>query len=118
MGEHKGKGPKGYQRSADRIREEISDRLSDDDELDASNIEVNVQGNEVTLTGTVDSKSDKRRAEDIAESISGVTNVSNQLRVGKQSEAPMPDLPSGQASGQTKTSSSTGQLKHDKAHHN
>jgi hypothetical protein len=40
-----------------------------------------VANTEVTLTGTVNSREDKRRAEDIAESVSGVTNVENRLRV-------------------------------------
>lgn len=78
---HRGRGPKGYRRSDDRIKEDVSDRLSDDWYLDASDIEVNVDSGEVTLSGTVDSRSDKRRAEDLAESVSGVTNVENRLRV-------------------------------------
>jgi hypothetical protein len=40
---------------------------------------------EVTLTGTVNNRNDKRRAEDIAESVSGVTNVENRLRVQQSS---------------------------------
>ena len=39
-----GRGPKGYRRSDERIREEISDRLTEHDELDASEIEVCRQG--------------------------------------------------------------------------
>ena len=79
-----GRGPKGYRRSDERIREDVNDRLSDDYYLDASDIEVTVANTEVTLTGTVNSRSDKRRAEDLADSVSGVTNVENRLRV-KQS---------------------------------
>lgn len=44
---HKGKGPKGYQRSDERIKEDVCDRLSDDDYLDASDIDVQVTGHEV-----------------------------------------------------------------------
>lgn len=84
-GQNRGKGPKDYQRSEERIREDVSDRLSDDDEIDASDIEVKVSGSEVILSGTVESREIKRRAEDIAESVSGVTNVQNQLRIGNQS---------------------------------
>ena len=36
---------------------------------------------EVTLTGTVDDRQAKRLAEDIAESVSGVREVHNQIRV-------------------------------------
>ncbi|MGN6399676.1 MAG: BON domain-containing protein [Flavisolibacter sp.] len=80
-GPHKGKGPKGYHRSDERIREDVCDRLCDNSMIDASDIDIKVEGSEVILTGTVESKEDKRRAEDIAESISGVSNVQNQLRV-------------------------------------
>lgn len=80
-GEHRGRGPKGYQRSDQRILEDINDRLTDDSRLDASEIDVGVAGREVTLTGTVFSRSDKRRAEDIADAVSGVTHVQNNLRV-------------------------------------
>ena len=80
-GPHRGKGPKGYRRSDERIREDVCDRLSDHPMIDASEIDIRVEGTEVILSGTVDSKEDKRRAEDIAESISGVTNVQNQLKV-------------------------------------
>jgi len=79
--EHRGRGPKNYRRSDERIKEDVNDRLSDDYYVDASDIEVMVSNTEVTLTGTVNSREDKRRAEDIAESVSGVTNVENRLRV-------------------------------------
>jgi osmotically-inducible protein OsmY len=83
-GSHRGRGPKGYRRSDDRIREDINDRLTDDAWLDASDIEVVVRETEVTLSGAVNSREDKRRAEDIAESVSGVRNVLNNLRVEGQ----------------------------------
>jgi len=84
-GNYRGKGPKNYTRSSDRIKEDVNDRLSDAWDIDASDIDVEINGNEVTLSGTVPSKQQKRRAEDIAESVSGVTNVQNNLRV-KQHE--------------------------------
>ncbi|HEX6915424.1 MAG TPA: BON domain-containing protein [Chitinophagaceae bacterium] len=84
---HRGKGPKGYQRSDERIREDISDRLSDDDYVDASDIEIEVNGPEVVLKGTVTTRAEKRRAEDIAESVSGVQNVENRLRCTQPNSA-------------------------------
>ena len=78
---HRGKGPKGFKRSDDSIREDINSRLTDDAYLDASEIEVAVENGDVTLTGTVPDKSSKRRAEDVAELVSGVSNVENRLRV-------------------------------------
>jgi osmotically-inducible protein OsmY len=62
-------------------QEDVSDRLSDDGALDASNIEVSVTNGEVQLNGSVSSKWAKRRAEDCAENVSGVTNVQNNLRI-------------------------------------
>src|SRR5262245_7060513 len=81
-GNNAGRGPRGYKRSDERIREDVNDRLTDDYFLDASEIEVSVNDRVVTLTGMVNSREDKRRAEDIASSVSGVTDVTNHLRVG------------------------------------
>ncbi|MCQ1850747.1 BON domain-containing protein [Neorhizobium galegae] len=85
MDEHRGKGPKGYQRSDARIEEDVNDRLSDDPVLDASNITVTVQSAEVTLDGFVSSRWDKRRAEDLVDDVSGVRHVQNNLRVNNSS---------------------------------
>lgn len=82
--QHRGRGPRGYSRSDERIREDVSDRLADDAYVDASDIDITVSGGEVTLTGTVDHRMVKRRAEDIAESVPGVRHVQNNLRVGGQ----------------------------------
>lgn len=82
--QHRGRGPRGYRRSDERIKEDINDRLTDDWMLDASDIEVTVQSCEVILSGEVASREDKRRAEDIAEAVSGVNNVQNNLRIRQQ----------------------------------
>jgi osmotically-inducible protein OsmY len=82
-----GRGPKGYQRSDDRVKEQLSDRLMDDDDIDASEITVEVKNGEVTLTGTVNSREEKRAAEDIAEQSPGVREVQNLLRVSHASSS-------------------------------
>lgn len=76
-----GRGPKGYKRSDERLREEVSDRLMADDQIDASDVEVQVRNGEVTLTGTVPDRWSKRSAEDCAEQVMGVRDVMNQIRV-------------------------------------
>jgi len=80
-GAHRGRGPKGYRRSDERIHEDVCERLTEDPFIDASNIEVAVKDGEVTLGGTVSSRGLKRRAEDLAELASGVAHVQNNLRV-------------------------------------
>lgn len=80
-GPHRGKGPAGYQRSDERIRELVCESLTDDDEIDASHVEVRVSDGEVTLSGTVDDRRAKRAAEDCAYSASGVRDVQNRLCV-------------------------------------
>jgi hypothetical protein len=84
---YSGRGPKDYRRSDDRIREDISDRLTDDERIDASEISVQVQNCEVTLTGNVNDRDQKRCAEDIAESVSGVKEVTNNIRVSRGQQA-------------------------------
>ena len=86
---HRGRGPKGYQRSDERILEDVNDRLTDDPHIDASEIDVSVSNREVTLNGTVNSRFEKRHAEDLAESVSGVGHVQNNLRVQQYADAGM-----------------------------
>ncbi|HYG86850.1 MAG TPA: BON domain-containing protein [Azospirillum sp.] len=78
---HRGRGPRGYIRSDERIHEDVNERLTDDPYVDATDVEVIVSACEVTLNGHVPHRGMKRRAEDIAESVSGVTHVQNNLRV-------------------------------------
>jgi hypothetical protein len=80
-GGFRGKGPMNYQRSDQRIREDVCEYLTDDDEVDASEIDVKVEQCEVTLTGNVSSRDMKRRAEHVAERASGVRDIHNQLKV-------------------------------------
>lgn len=82
-GPHRGRGPRGYKRSDERILEDVSDRLTEDPHVDARAIEVRVEEGEITLDGTVGSRWEKRHAEDIAESVSGVAHVQNNLRVAE-----------------------------------
>ena len=99
--DHSGRGPKNYTRSDDRIREDVCDRLTHDAMVDASEIEVSVDGREVTLNGKVDSRAAKRRAEDCADSVSSVGHVQNNLRVAEQAAR------SGGYAGTTTTTGST-----------
>lgn len=85
MDQYRGKGPKNYTRSDDRIREDVSERLTDNGEVDASEIEITVKNGEVTLSGTVHDRYQRRKAEDLAEQVSGVRHVQNNVRVQDQS---------------------------------
>jgi hypothetical protein len=85
-GQFRGRGPRGYRRSDERIREDACECLTQDDRIDASNIEVTVKDCEVTLSGSVNSRDEKRRAEDLIERLSGVKDVNNSLRVARQDE--------------------------------
>jgi osmotically-inducible protein OsmY len=80
-GTHAGKGPESYRRTDDRIREDVNDRLTDKWNVDASDIEVHVVDGEVVLSGFVSDRYQKRAAEDAAESVRGVRNVENRLRI-------------------------------------
>lgn len=81
---HRGRGPKGYKRSDERISEEVHQRLTDDPWVDATHIDVEVKDGEVTLSGTVSDREERRRAERCVEDIWGVSHVQNNLRVQPQ----------------------------------
>jgi len=80
-GQYTGVGPRNYQRSDERIHEEVNDRLMQHGQIDASDIEVEVNDGIVTLNGGVNSRREKRMAEDVAESVAGVWDVHNSLSV-------------------------------------
>ena len=79
--DYTGLGPKNYRRSDQRIQEEVCDRLTSDPQVDASEMQVSVKDGEVTLEGTVMERRMKRLAEDCVETVSGVSQVHNRLRV-------------------------------------
>jgi len=85
-GPETGHGPRGYHRSDTRILEDISDRLMQHGRINASDITVQVANGEVTLAGSVNSRHVKRMVEDVAESVPGVTDVHNQLKVQAQGQ--------------------------------
>jgi osmotically-inducible protein OsmY len=79
--DYRGHGPAGYTRSDERIHEDANDCLTEDWGVDARGISITVSNGDVTLEGTVPSKMQKRRAEDLVDDLSGVKNVQNNLRV-------------------------------------
>jgi hypothetical protein len=90
----RGRAPKGYQRSDERIREDVCDAVIQAG-IDAGEVDIRVEGAEVTLTGTVEHRYDKRQIEDIAESIAGVKDVHNQIRVSGAQRSSEPQSSSG-----------------------
>lgn len=81
-GPHVGAGPEGYDlKSNDKVKDQVCQRLAQHGGIDASNIRISVEDGEVTLEGTVPDRRSKRMAEDVAESVMGVDDVHNRLRV-------------------------------------
>lgn len=108
-GQHRGKGPKNFTRSDERIREDVCQRLMDAEDVDAQDIDVRVEAGTVTLEGTVDSRATKRRAEDLIESVSGVLEIENRLRLSKDNFSSTSTKSASQKSG-SKSSTSTQSL--------
>ncbi len=81
QGPYRGRGPKGYQRSNERLKEDICERLTDAPDVDASDISIQCKDGVVTLEGSVESRHMKHRVEDIVDGCSGVKDVENRLRV-------------------------------------
>jgi hypothetical protein len=107
--EFRGRSPKDYHRSDERIREDICDRLTDDPSIDPSDVTIKVEGGEVILSGFVATRDEKRRAEEEAERVSGVRDVINQIRVNRGDGGAQSTPPSqgrGQRSSSTTQSSS------------
>lgn len=80
----RGLGPKSYQKSDERLKDDICEVLMDHSEIDASDIDIEVSKGEVTLTGTVNDRWMKYHAEEVIEDLSFVNSVQNNIRVTKQ----------------------------------
>jgi osmotically-inducible protein OsmY len=76
---HAGRGPRGYRRSDERIREDVCDLLTEVHDLDPRDIEVAVADAVVILSGSVDDRAARHRAEDLALLVPGVSDVHNRL---------------------------------------
>lgn len=83
---HRGHGPKSYERSDERIYEDVCELLTRHDAVDARDIEVSVLHGDVTLRGTVASKQMKETALQAIEEVVGVKATHDELHV-KRDEA-------------------------------
>jgi hypothetical protein len=79
------RGPKGYTRSDERIREDVSERLMSAYDIDSSEVTISVQDGKVTLEGTVPDRRMKHAIEDIADGCAGVQDIDNRVRVSRGS---------------------------------
>jgi osmotically-inducible protein OsmY len=82
-GSHMGRRPQLQRRSDDKIYQEIWELLTNNADLDASEVELHVESGEVTLTGTVDSRDAKWLTEDLVNSVTGVREVNNRIKVAR-----------------------------------
>jgi len=79
------RGPKGYERSDERLKEDVSERMYAGD-WDTSDVSVEVESGVVTLDGTVDDRQTKYMLEEMVDNIPGVKDVENRLRVRRGGE--------------------------------
>lgn len=91
----RGRGPKNYLRSDERIREDLCERLTDDPFIDAGDITIEVKNGVVTLTGSVEARHLKHRVEDLADHCSGVKDIDNKLVLRKTAAGQNPAGSSG-----------------------
>lgn len=85
-GPHRGRGPRGWRRSDEDVRDDVCGALTDDPRIDARTIEVSVQDGIVTLRGGVEDRFLKWLAEDVALSVRGTVDVDNELKIVWPSE--------------------------------
>ncbi|HEY8507100.1 MAG TPA: BON domain-containing protein [Steroidobacteraceae bacterium] len=76
-----GRGPKGYKRSDERIREEICETLIYTETVDCSDVSIEIENGKALLEGTVPERRMKHMIEDIVASCVGVEDVENRIKV-------------------------------------
>lgn len=101
---HRGRGPKGYERSDERIKEEICERLTHDPHIDASDISIECRAGVVILEGSIERRSLKHRVEDMVDAVSGVRDIQNRLKVPANTQSvPREDMLNNQPTGEGDT---------------
>jgi hypothetical protein len=80
----RGRTPKGYTRSDDRIKDDVCEQLYRTPDIDVSEVTVEARNGTVTLEGTVPDRRMKHRIEDLCEQCIGVQDVENRIRVQRQ----------------------------------
>jgi hypothetical protein len=80
-GGFRGVGPRNWRRPDEEILADVCERMAEHPRLDASEVDVIVANCEVTLEGVVGSRAARRLAEGIADTVTGVRDVINQLRI-------------------------------------
>jgi osmotically-inducible protein OsmY len=86
MGQSQRRGPRGWERSDERLKDDICQRLYDRHDLDASDVTIDVREARVTIDGTVRDRWQKHAIEDVADSIPGVKDIENRVRVSRDGE--------------------------------
>lgn len=81
----RGNAPKGYERPDDRIKEDVCEAFMDAG-IDGSEIEVNVAGGIVTMSGNVPNRDDRYHIEQLACEVSGVKDIENNIRVSQSKQ--------------------------------
>jgi osmotically-inducible protein OsmY len=113
-GMFRGRGPKGYQRSDERLREDISERIMQAYHIDSSEVTVEVRGGKVVLEGTVPDRRMKHAIEDLADAAPGVQDIENRIRVQSSASGagtmsrPVGSATAGSAAGSPGSTGTTG----------
>jgi len=104
----------GHEESQDdaRIRREVTRRLTEDEYIDARDLEVTVHHAAVTLTGTVGSVEQGHRAAEVAAKVPGVAQVIDRfgLRRTAQAAEAVADLGSSPSDPETRTPGVVGDM--------
>jgi len=74
-------GPTGGRRTDERVLKDILESLADNEAIRSGEIDIVVRDGEVTLTGIVVDRATRKQAELCVATVSGVRDITNQLRI-------------------------------------
>jgi hypothetical protein len=84
MGSQQRRGPKGWERSDERVKDDVCERLYERSDIDASEVSVQVQQGRVRIEGTVGERWQKHAIEDLVDAVPGVKDIENHVRVSRE----------------------------------
>ena len=81
QGPHRGKGPKSFTPSDERLKERVNELLMEHAEIDATHVEVAVHSGVVSVAGTVEDRQQRRAIEALIEGLFGVRDVQLSIKI-------------------------------------
>lgn len=83
---HSQRGPEGYRRSDERIREIITDMIQTDPAIDSRDLDIKVHEGRVRLTGYIPDADAEKRISAVIQRVPGIKEIESELKINEHAK--------------------------------